>query len=222
MVHQIEKRKFLVFLESFTLTVLIFLLGIFLGLFFEMYRVQSISDNYANYEIQSLDLKLQNYYYQIMDKNSCESAIEQNFIFADDLYKDGLRIEKYEEAEQLTKNIITEKKRYVLLKTELWLNSIILKEKCGNPFNTVVYFYSNNPDLTTDAQQDIISNILGEVKKNAGDKVVLLPIAGDIGLGIVDLQVRNYDINSFPAVLINENEVLYGVHDADEINGYLN
>ena len=198
------------------------MLGIFLGLFFEMYRVQSISDNYANYEIQSLDLKLQNYYYQIMDKNSCESAIEQNFIFADDLYKDGLRIEKYEEAEQLTKNIITEKKRYVLLKTELWLNSIILKEKCGNPFNTVVYFYSNNPDLTTDAQQDIISNILGEVKKNAGDKVVLLPIAGDIGLGIVDLQVRNYDINSFPAVLINENEVLYGVHDADEISGYLN
>lgn len=221
MVHKM-KRRYGIFGESLVLTILILLLGFFLGMFFEVYRTQGVVDDYRSYELEALDLKLQNYYYQIMDRSACDAAVEQNFVFADNLYNDGLRIEEYEEANQLTDAIKMEKKRYVLLKTELWLNSVLLKEKCNKPFDTVVYFYSNEPKSTIlENKQDIISNVLGSVKDKKGDEIILLPIAGDMGLGAVDLQIKTYDVETLPSILINENIVLEGFHTEEEILGYL-
>src|SRR3989344_4406455 len=102
MVYEIMKSKFRIFLESLIISVLILIIGFSLGLFIEANRTNKIVDYYKDYEIQALDLKLQNYYFQIMDKSSCEEAIEQNFIFADDIYTQGLVLEKYEEANQIS------------------------------------------------------------------------------------------------------------------------
>jgi hypothetical protein len=172
--------------------------------------------------LEALDLKLQNYYYQIMDMSSCESAIEQNFLFADDIYDRGLDIERFEESSQITDDIKREKRRYVLLKTELWLNSILLKEKCEDSFDTVVYLYSNEPSNNLEvSQQKILSNILGSIKEEKGNEIILLPIAGDIGLGSVDLQNRIHGIDSFPSIIINEDVVLKGVVSREEILEHL-
>jgi len=211
---------------------MIVIIGFSIGMYFEYNRSNSIIEQYKNYEVQSLDLTLQNYYYQTMDETSCQAAIKQNFIFADDIYAKGLLLEKYEEANQISSDLLLEKKRYVLLKTELWLNSILLKKKCNQPFDTVVYFYSADPsDVVSVAQQKIISNVLKTVKENEGNKIVLLPIAGDmqIGdnsndppLGIVAMQERVYNVTKFPSILINEKILLEGFHTQEEIQSYLN
>jgi len=201
---------------------MIFLIGFSFGLYFEYSRTADVIKSYRDYEIESLDLRLQNYYYQIMDRDSCDSAIEQNFIFADRIYSKGLELEKYEEANQITADLALEKKKYVLLKTELWLNSILLKEKCNNPFDTVVYLYSGIPgNQATISEQKIISNVLKEVKQRKGNKIVLIPIAGDLDLKIVDLQRRVYNISTVPSIVINENIVLNGFHTREEIESYL-
>lgn len=198
------------------------IIGIAIGFAFESYRTNKISDYYKDYEIEALDLKLQNYYYQIMDKASCNEAIRQNFIFADDIYNRGLELEKFEEANQLSDDLLREKKRYVLLKTELWLNSILLKEKCNQPFDTIVYIYSHDPRNSAKvAQQKIISNVLKSVKERKGNEVILIPIAGDLDLQAVDLQMRIYNITYLPSILINEKTVLDGFNTEKDILAHL-
>lgn len=175
-------------------------------------------DNYQTNEIKALDLKLQNYYYQIMDSHQCDFAIQQNFIFADKLYEEGLELEQFEEASQISESIKIEKKRYVLLKTELWLNSLLLKNKCNEPFDTIVYFYADNHSIT---EQKIISNVLLDLKEEKGNQIILLPIAGDLGLDIVHLQRESYNITSLPSILINEKYVLEGYHTKEDLENYL-
>jgi len=232
MVYKIMQTKYKVFIESLVITLLILLIGFALGMYIESYRTNKIIEKYKDYEIEALDLKLQNYYYQIMSQSSCQQAIEQNFIFADDLYTQGLKLEKYEEASQISDEISREKKRYSLLKTELWLNSILLKEKCNHPFDTVVYIYSADPSNSIKvAQQKVISNILKTVKENRGNSIILLPIAGDLNLrkedeniklGSINLQMKIYNITNLPSIIINEKVILEGFHTIDEIENYLN
>ena len=199
------------------------MLGFSWGFYFENFRTNKIAESYKNYEIEALDLKLQNYYYQIMGQSSCKEAIEQNFIFADNLYYTGLEIERAEEANQITEDIIREKRRHALLKTELWLNTILLKKKCDNPFDTVVYIFAHDPKNNAKvSEQKILSNILKTVKENKGNKIILIPIAGDMNLGVVDLQKRIYNITYFPSIIINEKIVLEGFHTQEEIKSYLN
>jgi phosphomevalonate kinase len=216
------ESKYRIFLESFMIAVIIFVAGFSLGFFVETFRTQKLINNYTEYEVQALDLKLQNYYYQIMDKSSCDAAIEQNFKFADDLYTNGLALGKAEETNQITNRLLSEKKRYVLLKTELWLNTVLLKNKCEAKFDTIVYIYSGDPANSAKvAEQKVISNILKDIKEEKGNKVVLLPIAGDLKLQAVELQKRVYNITSLPSLIINEQIVLEGYRSAREIKSYL-
>jgi len=223
MVYEIIKSKYRIFIETLILTLLILLVGFFIGLFVENYRTSKMVDNYNAFEISAFDLKLQNYYYQIMDESSCNNSIEQNFFFADKIYKDGLNLERYEQANQLTKNILLEKKKYVLLKTELWLNSILLKKKCGDSIHTVVYVYSQNEggSVSKDAEQAAISDVLRQIKEEKGNTIILIPIAGDLRLDIVDLQLRVYNVTSLPVVIIDEKVVLTGFSSKEEIEKFL-
>ena len=221
MVYQIIKSKHRVFIDALFLTLLILFLGFLLGVYVESYRTGKIIENYKNFEIEALDLKLQNYYYQIMDKASCEEAIEQNFIFADKIYNQGLIIERCEEGNKLTQDILLEKKRYVLLQTELWLNSILLKEKCGDPFHTVVYIYSQQGGVIKDAEQTAISKTLRELKEKSGNEIILIPIAGNFGLDSVDMQLRIYNVTYLPSVIIDEKHVVESFASVKDLEKYL-
>lgn len=221
MVYKVIGSKHGVFFETLVLTLLILLIGFFVGIYAESFRTNKIIDSYKEFEVDALDLKLQNYYYQIMDKASCDVAIEQNFIFADKIYEKGLLISKYEEANELSDEILLEKQKYVLLKTELWLNSILLKEKCENPFHTVVYIYSQEGNNLKRAEQDAVSGILRELKEIYHNEIILLPIAGDIGLDIVDMQMRLYNISYLPSIIIDEKDVLEGFQNLEDIEAYL-
>ncbi len=225
MVYKIMNSKYSVFIEVFILAFVILLIGFFLGFYIESVRVNKVIDDARTFEIDALDLKLQDYYYQIMDRASCTEAINQNFIFADNLYEKGLIIDRYEQANQISDEILREKKNYVLLKTELWLNSIILKGKCGGSnqtFHTLVYLYSDNKnDLAKKGEQMVISNILGQIKEEQGNEVVLLPIAGDLDLNIVNLQKRVYNVTYLPSVLIDEKYLFSGFHTKEELEKYL-
>ncbi len=156
-----------------------------------------------------------------MDKASFEEAIKQNFIFADEIYEQGLIIQRYEDGNKLTGELLLEKKKYILLKTELWLNSILLKEKCKNPFHTVVYVYSQSSNTLKDAEQTAISKTLKEIKEELGNEIVLIPIAGDLGLGAVDLQLRIYNVTYLPSLIIDEEYIIEGFKEKEEIKKYL-
>lgn len=215
--------RFRIFLESAIIALLILIIGFSFGLYVESNRNEKIVDSYKDYEVEALDLKLQNYYYQIMDSTSCERAVEQNFEFADDIYLRGLELEKFEESNQITDELLREKKRYSLLKTELWLNTLLLKKKCDVNFDTIAYIYAGKPESSAIvSQQKIVSNVLRTIKEEKGNNLILLPIAGDLDLKSVDLQKRVYGVTSLPSLIINERIVLEGFYTAEQIEGYLN
>jgi hypothetical protein len=222
MVHEIVKSKYRIFIETLFFTLLILLIGFLLGVLIEYSRTNEIISDYKDFEVRGMDLRLQNYYYQVMDESLCREAINQNLIFADDIYNEGLLIQKYEDANDLSEGLLLEKKRYVLLKTELWFNSILLKNKCNEPFHTVVYIYSQTNDLVKEAEQDSISKTLQKIKEEKGNQIILIPIAGDIGLDIVDTQLRTYNITYLPSVLIDEKYLLNGFQKEEDILKYLN
>ena len=216
MVYKI-KSKYKIFIDTLILTILILVIGFAIGFLVESQRINNLSNTYKNFEIKQLDLQLQSYYFESLDKSHCNQAIKENLIFADNLYNEGLLIEKYEKANQITPDILTEKKRYVLLKTQLWLNSIKLKRQCNNSFHTIVYVYSQNPDLIKEAEQSAISKTLKEVKDELNNTIILIPIAGDLQLNSVSMQLRTYNVTSLPAVIIDERKVLEGFHSKQEI-----
>jgi len=47
--------------------------------------------------------------------------------------------------------------------------------------------------------------------------MILLPIAGDLDLNAVELQMRVYNVTSLPSLVINEEIVLEGFHTIEEI-----
>lgn len=110
MVYKIIRHKYGVLVESFVIALVILVIGFSLGFYVESFRTKSLESDYKAYEVESLDLKLQNYYLQVMDSSACKSAIEQHFVFADKVYDKGLLLEKYEEANQITEDLALEKK----------------------------------------------------------------------------------------------------------------
>jgi hypothetical protein len=217
MVHQIIKSKYRIFTETLILTVLILIIGFAIGFFVESYRINDTYDYYKEFEIKALDLRLQTYYFETLDKSNCNKAIQENFIFADNLYNEGLLLERYEQVNQIKSDVLTEKKIYVLLKTQLWLNSIKLNEQCNSSIHTLVYVYLQNPDLIKEAEQAAMSKTLTEVKDELNNTIILIPIAGDLQLEAVDMQLRTYNVTSIPSIIIDEKTVLYGFHNKTEI-----
>lgn len=211
-----------VFWKALILTIVIFLLGVLLGYFLEDYRISEIEEEYKRIEIEWADAKLQSIYYQAINPIFCEAAIKENLNFADKVYSQGLKLEKYDEANPLTESIILDKQRYALLKTEFWLNSISLKEKCKANYTNLIYFYANEPDIQQKSEQKVESVILKELKEKYGPQLMLIPLPIDLDISIINIMINTYNITTLPTILINEKDKLEGFHNKEDIENLIN
>lgn len=212
-----------VFWKAALITAIVFILGVSLGSFLESSRIQNIRDDYKIVEVEWADAKLQSSYFQILDPKFCDIAIKENLNFADHVYEEGLKIERYENANKLNdeNELLYEKQRYTLFKIEFWLNSIYLKEKCKANYTNVVYFYLDKPAITEKSKQDTLSLILKDLKNNLGQKIMLIPIPLDLNVRTVDIIKNTYNITTAPTLLINEKIKLEGLQSEAEIKKYV-
>ncbi|MEK6914814.1 MAG: hypothetical protein AABW83_04140 [Nanoarchaeota archaeon] len=208
------------FWHAFVITLFIFLIGIFIGILLENWRSNQISNLYQQSELDLLDIKLQSEIYTFGEFD-CKDAIEKNIDFADKIFEEAEIIGRYEYASKLTDNIRIQHKKYDLLRTNLLLNSIKIKEKCKNNYNEVVYFYKyNDPSINTKAKQEAFSKILEKIKDEKGHDLLLIPIAGDNNIIAVNLLLKNYDIKELPTILINRKIKVTDIKTAEEISSY--
>lgn len=208
------------FLYAFIMTIIIFCVGLLLGVLLENWRANQISDLYQQSEINLLDIKLQSEIYNL-EKFDCKTAIEENIIFADKIFEEAKILERYESANRLTDSIKLQHKKYDLLRTDLLLNSIKIKQKCNNGYNEVVYFYQYS-DLSIEkkAKQEIFSRVLEELKNEKGYDILLIPIAGNNDITAVKLLLKEYNITEFPTILINRNIKITNIQNTQEISKY--
>ena len=204
--------------KALVLTVILFLVGVSLGVFIESYRSNSIKDQYEELEFELLDSKLRTNFYQLMGEDFCDIAVEDNLAFSDRIYEEGKKIEVYAKFNRLGDKLIEEKKKYTLLKTEFWLNSILLRDKCNEDYETVVYFYLDDPQEDNIKQSlNVQSRILGDLKEKYGSEIMLIPLPTDLDVSVVNAFVELNDITMFPTILINEEIKLEGLHNLEDI-----
>ncbi|MBI2671945.1 hypothetical protein HYX16_03350 [Candidatus Woesearchaeota archaeon] len=206
-----------VFWKAGIFTLIVFISGVLLGYFLENSRIDEIREEYRTVESQWADVKIQSSFYRLVGAEFCDESIKENLAFADRVYEEGLKLEKYEEASKLSNEIVYEKQKYVLLKLEFWLNSVYLKEKCSSDYTNLIYFYAQKPDLRQKADQETQSLILRDLKNKYGSNLMLIPLPIDINIATINILKKNYNVTNVPTLLINEKIKLAGVYSIKEI-----
>lgn len=215
-----KKVQTSVFWKAGILTIIIFGLGILLGYTLESGRISEIESEFKQVEIEWADAKLQSLYYQTLEFDLCEAAIDENLKFADKVYQQGLKLERYEESNKMDQRIKLEHQRYSLLKTEFLLNSILLKNKCFADYVNLIYFYKKEPNLQEKSSQRVQSVILTEIKEILGPKVMLIPLATDLDISIINILTKSYNITIAPTLII-ENQKFEGIQSQEEILNHI-
>jgi len=210
------KKNYFVFVQALIITIVIFLVGFYIGLSVEGTRANEINSYYTNSEISLIDVISLNKLVNSGDI-SCTILIDSNKALLDRVYSEASLLTKYEESGKLTSNLKDLHKKYDVLRTYLWINSIELKSKCSSNIDTLVYLYNyEEEDLSKKAEQNVWSKILLEIK-DENPEVVLIPIAYDKNLISLNSIVSSYNITSFPAVIVNEKKIFYEVPPKEEI-----
>ena len=206
-----------VFWKAGLFTLVVFMSGVLLGYLIESYRVDEIRNEYRTIEKDWADAKIQSRFYDLMEPSFCNESIKENLNFADRVYNEGLKLERFEKNSRLTNEILYDKERYVLLKLDFWLNSVFLKDKCKTNYTNLIYFYAQEPNLVQKAGQDAQSLILKDLKDKYGQDLMLIPVPIDLDIATINILKDAYNIDEIPSLLINEKIKLTGVNSIEEI-----
>lgn len=216
----IKNQKRIFFYALFA-TFLIFNFGIFMGYMLETSRVSEINTFYLEAEMELLDQRIQKDALDLLELD-CELLVQENVNFADRIFQEALLIQKYEDANRMNEEIIFQHKRYDLLRTLFWINSIRIKQKCKSDYHNVVYFYKfDDPSIEQGSKQRFFSNLLVEIKEKYGSKVMLIPIAADNELPSIELLINKYEIIELPTILIDESVKITDLETKEDITKYL-
>lgn len=203
---------------------IIFGIGIILGIVLENWRTSEIDELYKQSEIELLDIRAQTEIYSL-GKFDCQAAIEENLLFADRIFKEAETLSRYEGAERLTENLILEHKKYDVLRGLLWINSINIKKRCKADYHNIVYIYEyNEPSIDTRAEQNVFSRVLSELKEKKGSEIILIPFAGDNNLSSINLLMKQYNVTKeeIPVILIDEEIKITELQSVEDIEKLLN
>lgn len=209
-----------VFWEALVIALFVFGLGVLLGVFIENGRANEAAEIYLSSETNLLDIKAQSEILSLEDVN-CKAAVESTINFGDQVFRDAEKLERYENANRITSSIIQQHRRYDTLRTMLWINTLKIKEKCGNEFNTLIYLYDYQPEnLGVKSEQAVFSNFLGVLKEEYGSQIILIPIAKNMGISSLNLLIEEYGINS-TTIILDEKYVFDDISELDKIKGFL-
>lgn len=218
----ILNNKKRVFWEALFLTIVVFLFGLLIGLGYESIKSSDMNNYYTSSELSLMDVFALNSLVSLNSEN-CDVLTNSNLEFADRIYKEAVVLEKYESVGKITEDMEVVHKRYDVLRTFLWINTIKTSEKCERDYSTVIYLYEYfSKDLVQKAKQNIWSRILSDFKEEEGGNILLIPIAADSNLTSLDSLVSKFNITSYPVVIIDEKYVLSELISVEEIEKYLN
>ncbi|MCR4327044.1 MAG: hypothetical protein NUV46_00500 [Nanoarchaeota archaeon] len=215
------KKNYFVFLQALLVTVVVFIIGFYIGTSVEAGRAVEINNYYTQSEVSLVDILALN---NLAGSKivSCEELIESNKELLDRVYYEASVLTQYEGSGKLTENLKSLHKKYDVLRTYLWITSIQIKEGCSDDFSTIVYLYDHEEkDLSKKAMQSVWSKLLSEIKTE-NENIFLIPIAMDSNLNSLNSLIRNYNVSGSPAVIINEKTIYYEIPEKEEILSLLN
>lgn len=219
-VHPFENPK-RAFVEALIISIVIFIIGIILGMSFESSRLDRVNDYYSASEVSIIDSIALGRLSDI-DILNCDEINELNIQLADKIYEESYELQKYEDSGKITDNLKLVRKKYDVLRTLLWINVIKSNEKCNSDISSVVYLYEFQPEsLEKRALQIVWSRVLFDLKQQEGNKIILIPISVSSNITSLDSLIKTFNITDYPVVIVNEKAVLYNIESVEDIEKYL-
>ena len=220
MVKMLKSKKH-VFWEALLVTILIFGLGLLFGSAFESLRIDKLNEYYSQSEVSLMDIIALDRLTDL-DYSNCNILINSNLEFADKIYEEAKLLEKYDSSGRLSNSLWGVHKKYDLLRTFLWINSIKVSNKCKKDFHSLVYLYEyRSPDLAKQATQSVWSKILSDLKQEEGRNIVLIPIAVDSNLTSLNSLLKPLNITKYPVVVIDNKIIVSDLNSVDNLKKYL-
>ncbi len=216
-------KKAHIFWQAAVVASIIFWIGIFIGIGVEKSRVEKMENFYLDSQIDFFDFELASeitYFYNL----DCSIVNEKSIEFADRIYAEALKLEKYDDSNKIDKEALSLHRKYDLLRTMLWKKIIESKKNCQNFSNTIIYFYKYvNPPLNTKALQNTMSNSLLDLKMKYNKKIILIPIAIDTNIESLNSLREVYGLeDKYPMIFVNEKFQITDLEGMENIEEYLN
>ena len=156
-----------------------------------------------------------------MNNLSCDALISSNINFANRIYDEAKILDEYEKTGKITDNLKAQHKKYDIMRTFLWINTIKTSEVCKEDIHTIVYVYRfSTNDLTEKATNSVWSKILADLKETRGNEIILIPISADSNIIALNSILENYEISQYPVLIINNKYVINELSSVKEIEKY--
>ncbi|MFB6207739.1 MAG: hypothetical protein ABEJ69_00140 [Candidatus Nanohaloarchaea archaeon] len=203
------------------LTVLVFLLGVFVSNFVDGVRADSLAasrnDNLVDLESQQLQLS----YLQSGDVQSC-SPLKTGLKSIVEDYNSRLgSLQNYEDGSFFRKDVFKDiKHRYILSGIRYWMFAQDLRERCDYNASTVLFF-TNSLDkegCNACARQ---GQQLDYLKEKYEEDLLVFTIPTSMDDGMIDILEDQYNVTEEPVVVVNGEHVLRGYHYRADIEKYL-
>jgi len=208
-----------VFLKSAILTVAVFLIGLYVGIMLDSFRLEEVKTRLTEIDNLWNDVRLLQQFLEETENVTpyCNSLLDENLKIGDRIYSEGVRVEEYERTNRFA-DFLLEKRRYALLDVQFWINSIKLKEMCNANYSTVIYFYSQYNKTPEQRFQD---GVLWDLKQKCGPTIIYITFPADLEISTLEIIKDTYNIKKIPSILINESIVLESPVTMREIQNYV-
>jgi len=207
------------FWQALVVTIFVFIAGLVLGFYIELSNVSKSDMLIRSSEVDFLDQQIKVSSLNNDINFNCENARKNIFEFADQIYADATNFEKEDAQSKLTedqRDILH--KRYDLLRINLWLESLEIRNKCNESFHTVLYFFDySSLDIDVRSEQRIMSLVLLDLKYKYPNKILLLPIAANMDLDSIDMIKENYNVSKSPTLIIDESLIVDSLITVEEL-----
>lgn len=210
MVRQIDGRRYFL---AITLTIIIFALGLLLGLVVEYKRSNYMQDTFQKHVIDLTSSQLQFDFIGSLDKTDiCSGAYKVYYNSLEKLDESRIKLENYDDQAMDKSDFDLLQRQYLLEEVKYWLFARKTKELCKNDIVTILYFFH---DEKTCPNCDEQSFILSYLKKILGDRLLIFSFNSKYSEEpMIPILLTTYGINQYPSLVINDEVVNMTYKDA--------
>lgn len=197
-VRKISKNRYLL---AFMITLVVFILGLLLGLVIESKRTSYLNEKYQKHSLDFQSSQLQfTYLLTLKDKSSCDLVYQGLDQALNELGKTEEKLIEYQfdnkisetEFELLRRQYILEELRYSFLSKNV-------KDYCDLDFIRLIFFYTKKcPDCDKQAV------VLDYFKNLFKQKLLIFPVDESLEEPLIRLIKTQYNITSYPTLIIDE------------------
>jgi hypothetical protein len=210
MKKDINKMKLL---AVFSVTTLIFVLGVLLGNFLSNQKLEKIDEIQQELKTDTMAIETE---YLLLSQEPCQE--NKTILLTDELYQINSKIDYMEgRLGENNAEILKLKDYYSLLEIRHWLLLKKIQGECGGNFNFIHYFYSNNGDCKQCKDQGFI---LLYIRKKFDNVRIYSYDINNNNFALSALK-KLYGIKNTPSIIIND-KVLEGFTTKDQIEKELN